>query len=819
MADALLTGLSALTVHRRSMEVTSHNIANAATEGFSRQRTIIGPMTPEEIVPGTLGRGVETIAIDRQVDDLVNERYRKSFSEVGRLEALRTTLTDLELVYNEPGDGGFATIINQTFDTLEDLSNNPESVALRTGAVQQIETMSSTLRAMYGRLENMREDLRVAMDAEIQNVNRIAAQVSSLNQDIKRLVLASQNPNDMLDQRDRMVNELSESLNVRVFRNPSDQTVRIDLQGATLVSNAEAFPIARSVDSNGNMVVNFANGNRAEPGGGSLGALEELSAEILPGALDDINELASTLIQQFNALHATGLSHTYRESEHSGETRVLTANLDIDLDHEDQIRADNSVTGIAEAFLPHYYDESGIDIPRNLTINVYDTVEEVAKKYTVRYDPGPSVPASRSLQDLVNAINSGSAGGFTVYPPSAGGVTGVTARSVGVSDGLTFQLAADTRYSIDFSSSLDLRPSEGNWTGGDISVVGIDDAYSDERLNFSVINGGNDLRVFQNNPDTGQAIAVGIIDLTDPAGAAVIGPALGITVSWTPGAVYREGQSFAAQFTGNAVNHVETASWSEGAADFMIKGRYTGDQTFHPSRRWGMNVLQSGTVGAPSDGLPPDNPPVVEFVYYNGPKDAPVERRIQFVLDEDFPPGDQVPIADGVYAIFDPGLLTVGDSAGFTVDAHADEADLLPALGINTMLSGINAKDITVSDRLMDDPGSFAVSKVRSAGDNSNLLEIIGARHMTIFGPSGSTLDEYYQSQVSNAAVLTQQNQALLDNQTVLHQSLQNRREEISGVSIDEEVAMLIMQQQAYTAAARVITTAKENIDTLLNIL
>ena len=115
MADSLLIGLSALQAHKRAMDVTSHNIANAATPGYTRQTVALSTPTPELIRPGTIGRGVRVDSIDRNYDALITERLRESETEIARLDTLGKGLEDLELVYNEPGSGGLSNVINNLF--------------------------------------------------------------------------------------------------------------------------------------------------------------------------------------------------------------------------------------------------------------------------------------------------------------------------------------------------------------------------------------------------------------------------------------------------------------------------------------------------------------------------------------------------------------------------------------------------------------------------------------------------------------------------------------------------------------------------------
>ena len=152
MTTALNIGVTALTAHQTAMNVTSHNIANAATPGYSRQRADLSTLEPASVKPGQLGRGVQVDNIIRAHDQLITKRLYASTSEQGRLEYLSTALKDAELVFNEPSDAGFSSAIDAAFVALEDLSNNPELSAMRAGAVQSLRTFTSTMNSVSGKV-------------------------------------------------------------------------------------------------------------------------------------------------------------------------------------------------------------------------------------------------------------------------------------------------------------------------------------------------------------------------------------------------------------------------------------------------------------------------------------------------------------------------------------------------------------------------------------------------------------------------------------------------------------------------------------------
>ncbi|HYE06079.1 MAG TPA: flagellar basal body rod C-terminal domain-containing protein, partial [Planctomycetota bacterium] len=457
---------------------------------------------------------------------------------------------------------------------------------------------------------------------------------------------------------------------------------------------------------------------------------------------------------------------------------------------------------------------------RNLTINVLDTATGIATKHVVRYEPGSDpIPASRSLDDLVSAINSGRGGGFSVHPPSAG-IPGIGARVVPVDGGLKLELTADAGMSIDFSPALDVRPAAAAWTGADVTVSGGNAALAGRRLEFMVQNGGSELAIGYRDGQTGLFVpypAPGGNTVTLPAG----GTLGGIVIAPSAGA-YADGESFTVDLdaTGAISGSVtRTSEWTAGSATATFAGRYTGGLGFAPTQPWSMRVLSSGVIGAPTSAAPPNNPPVVEFTYWASDVGGAVSRTVTRTLDATSPAGSPVAIADGVYASFGAGTLTAGDETTVLVDGQPDQAGILPALGINGLFQGSDARTIGVASRLRADPNQFATGRTRSAGDNANVLALIATRGQRVLDDGQFTIESAYQSTVSEVGVRVDQNKRLSDTQELVRSTLENRRSDASGVSIDEEVGELILEQQAYAAAARLITTARENITTLLDLI
>ena len=716
MPDALLIGLSALQAQQRSMEVTSHNIANVATPGYSRQRSELSAPVPEDGNPGQRGRGVDVVAIRRLTDGLLTEQIRKSSTEEGRLGLTNQTLDALQAVFNEPGESSLSGAVNSVFSVFQQLSNNPESPGIRAAAVEEIKTLTEIVNGMGQRLEDLRNDLGSQLALEANTISGLSRQIASLNGEIRRQVATGSQPNDLLDRREGLLTELSGHIDLRVRIDPISQAALVESSGRLIVDGEKS--VGMRVGSSQDRLALVFNDTleSVNATSGKAGALLTLHATTIPAVIERLDVLARTFAYEMNAVHAVGVNADAHIDRFLSQTVIASSQLDIDLDALTQIQGNDLGAGIAEPFLPRFTDADGVSQPRDLTINIRNDATGIATKYILRYEPGagPS-PAGRSLQNLIDAVNTGSGGGFSLYPPQAG-IPGLTATAIPVDGGVRLELKAAAGLSLDFSRSLDTRPSAEAWNAG----------------------------------------------------------------------------------------------WTGPAVD--LKGRYTGNLAYDPTNQWRMDVVTGGVVGDSAA------PPVVSFTWFEDVAGTPVARTTTATLGAGYGAGQAVAIGDGTYVKFAGGTLTAGQSLDLMVDGNPDEARLLGALGINNMFQGADARTLAIADPLRAHPGRLAVGQTRVDGDNSNILAILKLRQQAIM-PGGVSVDDYLTTMVADVGSQVDLSKRLTSNQDAVRGALDNRRDQVSGVSIDEEVGNLILQQQAYTAAARVITTAQENIRTLLDLL
>jgi flagellar hook-associated protein 1 len=235
-----------------ALYVTGHNIANANTPGYSRQRVNFvqtesyppASMNRPQI-PGQMGTGVEAGSIERVRDSFLDLQYRGENNKLGYWEARADALKKMEDIMNEPSDNGLSKTMDQFWQALQDLSTNPENEGARSVVRQRGLAVVETFHYLYDSLSQIKRDLGSEIGVTITEINSLAQQISKINQQISEIEPHGYLPNDLYDERDRLVDELSKLVNVQVEKIPS---------GGNALKIAEGMYNIYLVDSNGNPI-------------------------------------------------------------------------------------------------------------------------------------------------------------------------------------------------------------------------------------------------------------------------------------------------------------------------------------------------------------------------------------------------------------------------------------------------------------------------------------------------------------------------------------------------------------------------------------
>ena len=314
--SSLQTGLSALRYNRLQMDVASGNMANAATDGYTR-RQAVGQATGAPSIPALWSRwdgagdGVEASPVTRMVDSVLDARARTEHASGSFLDARSASLSRLETALSEPGDNGIASALDSFKSAWHDLANNPGDGAARTQVLARAETLRATISTQATAVDNEWSTQRTALDNGAAEVNQVASQLADLNKALQSAYVAGTDANTLLDQRDHLTMRLSELTGATVTLN-SDTTADVSVAGQSLVTGMTAGTVTVSGSSDlagasADPVQLSVNGTAVTLGTGALGAAQRLVGTDLPGYRDSLDAFVASLASSVNAQHAAGV--------------------------------------------------------------------------------------------------------------------------------------------------------------------------------------------------------------------------------------------------------------------------------------------------------------------------------------------------------------------------------------------------------------------------------------------------------------------------------------------------------------------------------
>lgn len=314
MPDMMSTGISGLRALQRALDTTSHNIANANTEGFSRQRVDFQARVPSQFGSGWIGNGVEAASVRRAYDQFLVAQTRVSG---GTYERLNEFAAQAERINNMVGDSstGLSAIMQRFANALQGVATTPASIPARETLLAEGAQLAQRLTAYDNRLAVLDRDINARFRVEASDISSIAANIAQLNGEITAAYERSnQAPNDLLDQRDRLIDQISSKLNVSVV--PENNTVLNVFvgNGQALVLGTAASEITVVQDRFDPERQQLALQTPSGPidisqnlSGGALGGLIDFRREMLDPARNSLGRMANAVTVQMNAQHRAGM--------------------------------------------------------------------------------------------------------------------------------------------------------------------------------------------------------------------------------------------------------------------------------------------------------------------------------------------------------------------------------------------------------------------------------------------------------------------------------------------------------------------------------
>lgn len=309
-------GKRSLMAHSTQIQTAGHNISNADTEGYSRQRVIVKSFEPiyrpdleRAMVPGQIGQGCDVESINRIKDELLESRIVEQKNVESYWETRDKYYSMIESVYNEPNDVSVRTNMDKFWQGWQELSTYPESDAARIAVVVRGQTLTNSIQQQYKSLRGIGDQINGDIEAVVKQVNDLSRQIASVNCEIVRSKGLGDNPNDLMDRRDLLVEKLSSLINVTVTqKDPDEFMVHTDGQIIVQGSLARQIETVGQLDNNGYGKLMWSDTKLdAEFHGGTLGALVELRDKDIRTEIQSLNTMALNFADLVNDVHRNAI--------------------------------------------------------------------------------------------------------------------------------------------------------------------------------------------------------------------------------------------------------------------------------------------------------------------------------------------------------------------------------------------------------------------------------------------------------------------------------------------------------------------------------
>ncbi len=307
--------LRAMLSHQQAIEVIEHNVANANTPGYHRQEAVLAAGLPYPapslwgaVHPGQMGTGVQVDEIRRFNLDFFDDRYQRESADKSRWDMQSEVLQQVESTMAETTEDGLIPKLDAFWSGWQALNSDPSNMALRSDLRERAIALTGALNGRAKSLMALREDQDLAIRQRVDEINTTAAQVARLNGEIAAVKASGDSPNDLLDQRDQLLDRLAQVAGA-VVKSQDNGEAMVSIGSHALVIGTNRFELAVSPDpANSNLAgITWAvDGRPFDPARGELTGLLDARDRAIPAQMSGLNDLASTLANRINTLHRAG---------------------------------------------------------------------------------------------------------------------------------------------------------------------------------------------------------------------------------------------------------------------------------------------------------------------------------------------------------------------------------------------------------------------------------------------------------------------------------------------------------------------------------
>jgi flagellar hook-associated protein 1 len=312
VSDAFGISLSALQAFQQAIAVTSNNVANANTPGYDEESIVLSDIPPQSYGTLAVGGGVGVTGVTRAFSQAQANQLNNSQSSLGSLNAIQNYTNQIDNLFGTTA-GGLTTALQTYYSGWSDVANNPASTASRQALLGDAQSLASSFQATATQLNGLNSDVNTRISADVSQINSIGQSIASLNQQIVVASGSGQAPNDLLDQRDTLVSNLSQLVGVSTTSDSNGalnvfigngQPLVLQNVTTTLTTVPDQFNASQldvSTSTSGGVSINGSITS------GDLGGLLSARSQVINPALNQLGQIATALSQSTNAQQNSGL--------------------------------------------------------------------------------------------------------------------------------------------------------------------------------------------------------------------------------------------------------------------------------------------------------------------------------------------------------------------------------------------------------------------------------------------------------------------------------------------------------------------------------
>jgi flagellar hook-associated protein 1 len=300
---------SGLQVYQEALDVTSNNIANSSNSSYSRQKVILNSATPTATSNFIWGNGVLLADIQRVRDTLTDSQIRTNNASYSYNNQLSTELDNVQSLFTEPSTNGLSTVTSAFFTSWQNLATSPDSVTLRNNVTQAAQSLSDKIKTINDGIASVKKDTISELNDKLSTLNTDLKQIQNLNTQITAASASGQSANDLMDTRDKLIDDISKLTTVNVTNDSTGAAV-VTIGGVLAVDRTTATQFTASEYKGKLTIQSSGSGASVNLTGGEINAVTDVYNTYIPNYQTSLDNYVNKLMTSVNTLHSTGYSIT-----------------------------------------------------------------------------------------------------------------------------------------------------------------------------------------------------------------------------------------------------------------------------------------------------------------------------------------------------------------------------------------------------------------------------------------------------------------------------------------------------------------------------